>query len=139
MFSKYYGNRRRHAGYTVGDRALSSYTVLYSPIQSSTQTHMDLRNSAMGAGSNSNIEILCRFQSKTLLSNLNAPSYISNHRIQEDLQMNTVLSEIEKWNTRYLRKLENHTNALVVNLLDNSETTHRLKRYTVLTLPDRPE
>jgi hypothetical protein len=26
-----------------------------------------------------------------------------------------------------------------VNLLDNSGTTHRLKRYTVLTLPDRPE
>jgi hypothetical protein len=24
-------------------------------------------------------------------------------------------------------------------VLDNSETTYRLKRYTVLTLPDRPE
>jgi hypothetical protein len=29
------------------------------------------------------------------------------------------------WNTKYLRKSENHTNALAVNLLDNSETTHR--------------
>jgi hypothetical protein len=66
-------------------------------------------------------------------------SFLNNHRIHEDLQMNTVLSEIKKWNTKYLRKLENHTNALVVNLLDNSETTHRLKRYTILTLPDRPE
>jgi hypothetical protein len=37
---------------------------------------------------------------------------------------------------KYLSKLENHTNALAVNLLDNSENTHRLKRYTVLTLPD---
>jgi hypothetical protein len=37
--------------------------------------------------------------------------------------------EIKKWNTKYLRKLENHTNALAVNLLDNSETTHKLKRY----------
>jgi hypothetical protein len=37
--------------------------------------------------------------------------------------MNTVLSEIKKWNTKYIRKLENHTNALAVNLLDNSETT----------------
>jgi hypothetical protein len=41
--------------------------------------------------------------------------------------MNTVLSGI----TKYLRKLENHTNALAVNLLDNTETTHRLIRYTV--------
>jgi hypothetical protein len=53
--------------------------------------------------------------------------------------MNTVLSEIKKWDTQYLRKPENHTNALAVNLLDNSETTLRLKRYTVLTLPDGPE
>jgi hypothetical protein len=41
--------------------------------------------------------------------------------------MNTVLGEIKKWNTKYLTKLENRTNALAVNLLDNSETTHRLK------------
>jgi hypothetical protein len=53
--------------------------------------------------------------------------------------MNTVLSEIKKWNTKYLRKLVNHTNALALNLQDNSETTHRLERETVLTLPDRPE
>jgi hypothetical protein len=53
--------------------------------------------------------------------------------------MNTVLSEIKKWNAKYLRKLENHINALAVNLLDNSETTHRLNKHTVLTLSDRPE
>jgi hypothetical protein len=53
--------------------------------------------------------------------------------------MNTVLSEIKKWNTKYFRKLENHTNAAAVKLLDNTETTHRLERYNVLTLPDRPE
>jgi hypothetical protein len=100
---------------------------------------MDLWNSAMGEISNSKIEILQRFQSKTLRSILNTPYYINNHRIHEDLQMNTVLSEIKKWNTRYLCKLENYTNALAVNLLDENETTHRLKRYTVLTLPDRPE
>jgi hypothetical protein len=50
-----------------------------------------------------------------------------------------VLSEIKKWNNKYFRKLENHTNAIAVNLLDNSGTTHRLKRYTALTPPDRPE
>jgi hypothetical protein len=93
----------------------------------------------LGTASNSNIEILRRFQSKTLRSILNASWYINNHRIHEDLQMNTVLSEIKEWNIKHLSNLENHTNALAVNLLDNSETTHRLKRYTVLTLADRPE
>jgi hypothetical protein len=38
-----------------------------------------------------------------------------------------------------LKKIIKPPNALAVNLLDNSETTHRLKMYTVLTLPDRPE
>jgi hypothetical protein len=70
---------------------------------------------------------------------VNAPWYLNSHSMHEDLQMNVVLSKIKKWNTKYLRKLENHTTALAVNLLDNSETTLRLKRYTSLTLPDRPE
>jgi hypothetical protein len=51
--------------------------------------------------------ILQRFKSKTLRSNLKAPWFINNHRIHEDPQMNTALSEIKKWNTKYLRKLEN--------------------------------
>jgi hypothetical protein len=58
-----------------------------------------------GTASNSKIEILQRFQSKTLRSILNAPWYINTHRIHEDLQMNTVLSDIKKWNTKCLRKL----------------------------------
>jgi hypothetical protein len=80
-----------------------------------------------GTASNSNIEILQRFQSKTLRYFLNAPWYINNHRIREGLQMNTVLSEMKMCSSRYLSKLENHTNALTVNLQDDSETTHILK------------
>jgi hypothetical protein len=53
--------------------------------------------------------------------------------------MNRALSEIKEWSAKYLSELETHINALAVNLLDSSGTTHRLKRYTVLTLPDRPE
>jgi hypothetical protein len=48
-----------------------------------------------GTASNSNIEILQRFQSKTLRSILNAPWYINIHRIYGDLQMDTVLREIK--------------------------------------------
>jgi hypothetical protein len=56
-----------------------------------------------GTAPKSNIEILQCFQSKTLRYILNAPWYINNHRIHEDLQMITVLSEI-KWNAKYFRK-----------------------------------
>jgi hypothetical protein len=88
---------------------------------------------------NSIIEILQCFQFKILRSILHAPWNIKNHRNHEDIEMNTVLSEIKKWNTKYVRKLENHTNAPTVNLLDNNETTHKLKRYAVVTLPNRPQ
>jgi hypothetical protein len=46
---------------------------------------MDLWNSAMGAASISNMEIPQRFQSNTVRSMLNAPWYIHNHMIHEDL------------------------------------------------------
>jgi hypothetical protein len=62
-----------------------------------------------GTASNSNIEILQRFQSKTLRAILNASWYINNSRIHEDLQINTVKSEIKKWSGKYLNKLEKIT------------------------------
>jgi hypothetical protein len=109
------------------------------PIQSILKPIWTYEIQLWGTASNSNIEILQRLQHRTLRSILNAPWFINNHMIHEDLQMNILLMEIKKRNTKYFRKLENHTNALTVNLLDNSENTHRLKRYTVLTLPHRPE
>jgi hypothetical protein len=93
------------------------------PIQSSIQTHMNLWNSAMGASHQFKNQNLQRFQSKARRSILNAPWYINNHRIHKDLKMNTMLSEIKKRNSKYLGKLENHINALAVNLLDNSNYT----------------
>jgi hypothetical protein len=65
--------------------------------------------------------------------------HLHNHRIHEDPQMNTVLGEIKKWSFRYFRKLDNKTNALSGNQLDNSKTAYRLKRYWIITLPDRLE
>jgi hypothetical protein len=86
------------------------------PIQSSTQTHIDVRNSAMGDSlqfqhrnpSTLSIQDSLIHSERTLVH--------KNSRTHEDLQMNTVLSEIKKWNNKYLRKLENHLNALAVKL-----------------------
>jgi hypothetical protein len=78
------------------------YTAVVEPIQT-------CGIQLWGTVSISNMEILQLFQSKTHRSILNAPWHI-NHRIHEDLQMNTVLSEIKKWNTKYLRRLENNIN-----------------------------
>jgi hypothetical protein len=56
-----------------------------------------------GTASNSH-----HLQSKTLRPILNAPWYINNHRIHEDLQMNTVLSEIKKLEYQILKIRKPH-------------------------------
>lgn len=90
-----------------------------------------------GSASNSNVEILQRFQSKILRRILNAPWYVSNRTIHNDTGFPFVTEEVRKLSSKYLLKLNNHTNHLAVNLLDNSQNVYRLKRHNILDLPDR--
>ena len=78
--------------------------------------------------SNSNIEILQRFQSKTLRSLLNAPWYVTNETIHRDLKIPTVKDEIHKSRSRYNTRVNNHYNPLVTQLLDTTDQIRRLKR-----------
>lgn len=87
-----------------------------------------------GTASNSNLEILQRFQSKLLRAAANAPWYISNVILHNDLQVKTVKEIITSSSFRYQQRLENHPNYLALNLLDNSEDTRRLARHTPLEL-----
>ena len=81
-----------------------------------------------GTASNSNIEILQRFQSKTLRSLLNAPWYVTNETIHRDLKIPTVKDEIHKSRSRYNSRVNNHHNPLVTQLLDTTDQIRRLKR-----------
>ena len=81
-----------------------------------------------GTASNSNIEILQRFQSKTLRSLLNAPCYVTNETIHRDLKIPTVKDEIRKSRSRYNTRVNNHHNPLVIQLLDTTDQIRRLKR-----------
>jgi hypothetical protein len=54
-----------------------------------------------GTASTSNIDILERFQSKTLRLLVDAPWYVPNHRIRRDLQMPSVTEEICLSSHRY--------------------------------------
>lgn len=90
-----------------------------------------------GTASNSNVEILQRYQSKTLRLITNAPWFITNDNIHKDLQISKVKDEINKHTKKYLDRLSNHINPLAVCLLDDSEEINRLKRYHILDLPYR--
>ena len=81
-----------------------------------------------GTASNSNIEILQRFQSKTLRSLSNAPWYVTNETIHRDLKIPTVKDEIHKSRSRYNTRVNNHHNPLVTQLLETTDQIRRLER-----------
>ena len=87
-----------------------------------------------GTASNSNIEILQRFQSKTLRSLIDAPWYVTNETIHRDLKIPTVKEEISKFSNRYNIRINNHQNLLVSQLLDTTNQIRRLKRHYPLDL-----
>jgi hypothetical protein len=71
-----------------------------------------------GTTSNSNIEILERFQSKVLRLIVDAPWYVSNPVIRKDLQIPTVKEEISRFSSYYAVRLRAHTNELIATLTE---------------------
>lgn len=88
-----------------------------------------------GTASNSNLEILQRYQSKTLRLITNAPWFVKNSCIHNDLGIRNIRDEIVRFSSKYLTRLSNHTNTLAISLLDDSDEIRRLKRNHILDLP----
>ena len=82
-----------------------------------------------GASSKSNIDIIERFQSKTLRNILNAPWFVPNYIINRDLQIPTVKEEIKRFSCNYHNRISTHPNILTHELFQDSQPTKRLKRY----------
>ena len=69
-----------------------------------------------GTTSNSNIEIIQRFQSKTLRMMTNAPWFVTNNTLHNDLKMTYVLTDIRKFSNQYLQRLSDHVNPLAISV-----------------------
>ena len=82
-----------------------------------------------GTASNSNIEILQRFQSKALRSLIDALWYVINETIHGDLKISSVKEEISTFGNRYNIRINNHQNPLVTQLLHTTDQIRRLKRH----------
>jgi hypothetical protein len=76
--------------------------------------------------STSNIEILERFQSKTLRMIVDAPWYMPNTVIRRDLHTPTVKEEIRCYSSQYCASLSTHPNSLLVNLTAHPKNNRRL-------------
>jgi hypothetical protein len=71
-----------------------------------------------GCASKSNISIIQRSQSTILRMIANAPWYVSNITLHEDLNVPLVKEVIKQRSTRYHSKTEGHVNVLIQLLLE---------------------
>ncbi|KAL0270294.1 UNVERIFIED_CONTAM: hypothetical protein PYX00_007756 [Menopon gallinae] len=85
-----------------------------------------------GSASSSNLEILERFQSKTLRLLTKAPWFVPNRVLHEDLGVPSIKAEIGRLTSSYSVRLEGHTNPLANSLLQELEDQRRLRRYKPL-------
>jgi hypothetical protein len=102
-------------------------TVVFSPLFLYTQINLDLGIQLWGTTSTFNIEILERFQSKTLCMIVDAIWYVSKSAIWRDLQIPTVKEEIHRYSSQY-RRLSAHPNDQIVNNIE-LPGNKRLRRH----------
>jgi hypothetical protein len=81
-----------------------------------------------GSASTLNIEILERFQSKALRKIADAPWYVPNVILRQDLKISLVKEEIRCFSIQYSSRLQTHPNILAVHLTEPPEH-RRLKRH----------
>lgn len=87
-----------------------------------------------GSASNSNVEILQRFQNKALKTLSAAPWFTKNIEVHEYLQIPTVKEVVEKSYRNYRQKLKEHGNQLAAALLEPSDSIYRLKRKRIASI-----
>jgi len=90
-----------------------------------------------GSASNSNIDILERFQSKVLRIITDAPWYVPNTVIRRDLRVFSVRQEVLNYSVTYRHRLDDHPNRMAKSLFQGPAPSRRLKRYYPADLATR--
>ncbi|CAH2233814.1 g16259 [Pararge aegeria aegeria] len=89
-----------------------------------------------GSTSNSNLEILQRFQNIVLRAISGARWFTRNDVIHKYLEIPTIKEEVNKYSKKHKLRLEKHPNILAQRLLTDTNTK-RLKRWHILDLDER--
>jgi hypothetical protein len=90
-----------------------------------------------GSASNSNIEILEKFQSEVLRIITDAPRYVLNAAIKRDLKVLSVRQEVRDYSVTYRQRLDDHPNSLAKSLVQRTNYNRGLKRYYPADLATR--
>ena len=81
-----------------------------------------------GCAKPTRLKLIQRFQSTLLRSIVNAPWYVSNELLHNDLHIPSITDEIQRAATRYNKTTHNHANDLIEHLYNNGPIDRRLCR-----------
>jgi uncharacterized protein YeeX (DUF496 family) len=81
-----------------------------------------------GCASDSNIQVIQRYQNKVLKCILNAPWYFRNSDLHRNLGIETVVDIIATFSKSHEKRLQDHINIEASRLLNVNNITRRLKR-----------
>jgi hypothetical protein len=81
-----------------------------------------------GCAEPSNTKIIQRLQSNVLRTITNAPWYVSNFMLHNDLRSPFITEEIKRYSTLYYSRLIGHENSYVTELSNPLNVRRRLKR-----------
>jgi hypothetical protein len=84
-------------------------------------------------------KIIQRLQSKVLRTITNAPWYVLNYMLYNDLQIPFITEEIKRYSTPYHNRLIGHENSYVTELRNPLNVRRRLKRQWPPDLKDQRE
>jgi hypothetical protein len=87
----------------------------------------------------SNTKIIQRFQSKVLRTITNAPWYVSNYTLHNDLQIPFFTEEIKRYSTLYYNRPIGHEKSYVTELRNPINVRRVLKRQWLSDLKDQRE
>ncbi len=87
-----------------------------------------------GCAKKTNRKSIQTVQNQILRSIVDAPWYVRNSDIHRDLHVSTVDDEIQRLAGKHIKRLHQHPNIEVLQLLDNSNTRRRLCRVKPLEL-----
>jgi uncharacterized protein YeeX (DUF496 family) len=87
-----------------------------------------------GCASESNIQVIQRYQNKVLKCIVNAHWYVRNSDLHRDLGIETVTDIIVKFAKSHEKRLQDHINIEASRLLNVKNITRRLKRKKLFEL-----
>jgi hypothetical protein len=85
----------------------------------------------------SNIAVIQRFQNRVLRNIVCAPWYVRNADLLRDLRIDMETAEVRRFARKHEERLLHHDNVEAIQLLDNGELTHRLRRTKPFELVQR--